>query len=785
MIEGTFRTDEHSLDVLDFTRVKSDIEDLALSDEGRVAIQKDTIKTDHADLETLHIKVDYLMRLFDFDLVRPRYGFPGIRPALDALGTPGSSLDSHWMIGIADYLRAARDLARWMSLRPDERLESPIRDDLAAVDDLPDLERTIRSVVDENGEVRDDLPSLTAIVRRTREARASLHQMARAHLLDRRDLWQTDVPTIKDDRTVLPLKSDHRGRVRGIVRDVSPTGATIFIEPDDIVEGNNTLSLLGHEYAAEVARILRELTGKVREYLPNLESLLQSVAALDSLYARARYGESHRSISPREKAKGIRLIAARHPLLGREAVPIDIELEEGVRCMIITGPNAGGKTVSLKTIGLFSCMHQFGIPLPAKESTGLAIFDGIFADIGDEQSIDESLSTFSGHVRNIARFLENATENSLVLLDELGSGTDPEQGAAMAMAVIDEILEIGSTIVVTTHHGVLKNYGFTRANAVNASVSFDSDAHVPTYRVTMGTPGESHALEIAESSGLSRGVIEQAIRYMDEESSDVASMIRSMSEKERELESVRAELADREMQINEKQRETDLLSLRLRQRDLELRTHGYAELKKQMHEYRSRLETLVREIKDGELDRAKTKKVKEYIEQIGESVEKERESIERTRYELRPVTDIEPGMEVVIGDSKQRGRVVRAAKKGNWVVETDKMRITLPEHQISGIVESEHLPKRVEIQKEASLGRPSLVLDLRGMRLEEAMSALQQQIDRCILSGTGSFEIVHGLGEGILKNGVQDFLAEQSSVSQFSFARPEQGGFGKTVVTLG
>lgn len=783
-----FLLDDHTTGVLEFARIRNSVVGMALSSEGARAITHEGFHTDRDALTLLHRKVRYLIRLFDLEVMRPRYSFPEIEHNLSVLRVEGGSLEAPSLLAIADYIRAARDLCRFAGANPEDIADPPLREEVDRVVDIPDLERFLRRHIDEEGNVREDLPELVRIGSRIKEVRGSLQRTAKRYLLEQRDIWQSDVPTIKDDRTVLPLKNDHRGSVHGIIREVSPTGATLFIEPEEIVEGNNQLSLLRHEYSVEIARILRVCTAHIREHRFELESLTTEVAGLDRLYARARYGESIRGVTPAEQGETVRIAGARHPMLGRSAVPIDVEFPDGVRILIITGPNAGGKTVTLKTIGLFSLMHQFGLPLPADDGSALPLFDGVFADIGDEQSIDESLSTFSGHMRNLSRFLEKATRDSLVLLDELGSGTDPEEGSAIAMAILDSLVERGATVVVTTHHNVLKNYGYTHEEAVNASVAFDTDTHRPTYRVIMGFPGESHAFDIAEASGLPESVVAKAHRYLDERSTDVATMIRAMSEKERDLERRHEEFDTRKATLLEKQREVDLYALRLKQRELELRTQGYRELSREMDQYRSRLEHLVKELSSGgPVDRDKTREVKEYIEDLENTAKREKREIEETRHEMRAVTNIEPGMEVYVGESRQRGRVVRKAKGTSWVVQTDKLRVTLPEHEIKGVAESkqETRAKVRSIVETPRTAPPAFQLDVRGMRLSEAISEVESHIDRCVLAGLAEFEVIHGHGEGVLKRGIHEFLSENRAISSFGFAHPEQGGFGKTVVKLG
>ncbi|MBT3271779.1 MAG: endonuclease MutS2, partial [Spirochaetales bacterium] len=464
-------------------------------------------------------------------------------------------------------------------------------------------------------------------------------------------------------------------------------------------------------------------------------------------------------------------------------VPIQVYLtEESV--MIITGPNAGGKTVTLKTIGLFTLMNQFGMCIPAHEGSGLQIYRHVLSDIGDDQSIEESLSTYSGHMKNIARFTDIAGADALVLLDELGSGTDPEEGSALAMAVLDHFLSIHATVVTTTHQSVLKNYGFTKAGVINASVAFDPETHRPTYKIVPGLPGESHALDIAENSGMKAGILEVARRYLDEQSTDVAQIIREITQQQRKLDEKELDFSKKQGNLTERIRETDLKFLRLKQRETELRTQGYMELTKQLQDSRKQLENLVRELREGELTKDKTRAVKEFIDEMEGFVEREREEIQEVRRELSPVPEVQPGMEVLVGTSRQRGTVIRKAKKGYWVVATDKLRITVQETEMSAAAPREKKKAKVQVDRVSGADPAVFTLDLRGCRLQEALDQLERQIDRALMGNMIGFEVIHGHGEGVLKRGIQDRLRSHPAVKDFSFAAPEAGGFGKTVVHL-
>ena len=521
----------------------------------------------------------------------------------------------------------------------------------------------------------------------------------------------------------------------------------------------------------------------------------------------------------RDLASGFVLRKARHPLIGPGAVPIDVELPEGTRTLIVTGPNTGGKTVTLKTIGLLAMMNQFGLALPAAPETGFAVFDKVLADIGDEQSIDQSLSTFSGHIRAIGDIILAATSSSLVLLDELGSGTDPEEGCAVAMSLLDWFIERGCLAVVTTHHGILKNYGYSRPGCLNASMDFDRSSLSPTYRILMGVPGESRALEIASKNGLPQAIVEGARRYLAEERADVSELIKGLTEKHRELEGLEADRRSRLRDAKEAQRKADLGSLRVRQKELELRERGVADLRRLLAESRKTLENLVKEIREGELTGEKTKAVKEFLSRLAREAESEEEKFEDLR-SIRSLSDspeergedqeeegpregrprnsgkgrkseplaLEEGCQVLVGSSKRRGLVIRQAKKGYWVVETESVRLTLSESELSPVAASAPTKPQVQVELaprgEGGTSKAVFELDLRGYRLAEALEAVEKQVDAAGLQGLSLFQILHGTGEGVLGKGVHEYLRTHPGVADYHFARPEEGGYGKTIVRM-
>jgi DNA mismatch repair protein MutS2 len=443
-------------------------------------------------------------------------------------------------------------------------------------------------------------------------------------------------------------------------------------------------------------------------------------------------------------------------------------------------------------------MNQSALALPLDEGSVLPLFDGIYADIGDEQSIDQSLSTFSAHITNISAITANATENSLVLLDELGSGTDPEEGGAIAMAILDFLIEKNSRMIITTHHGILKNYGYTRQGVENASVEFDARTLSPTYKIINGLPGESRALDIAAANGLDLAIVDKARRYIDEEKSDISALIRGLEQKQRELAGIEKTSALEQSRLREEKRKADLKELMLRQKENELKRESVGKLQQFLRDSRKTLENLVRELKEGEVDREKTLKVKEFLNDLARNVENESAALDEEDRAVRELIKGEtgvsaaaafaPGMEIFAGPSKQRGVIIRADKKRgtgvSWIVKVGSLKMSIPE---SDLIPASPQKADISASWAAEYGSQSdAVFELRllGMRLDEATQALRRQIEAATINGLKTFSVVHGKGSGILQKGIHDYLKNEPAVADYYFSRPELGGSGRTEVVL-
>lgn len=797
---------ERSIRLLEFDIIRKRVADRCLSEEASDLLLQESPLCDHAEILRLKVFCSQLLHLIKLDTEEPRESLPSIRTVLSKLKLEGTALELDEAFALGLFLERGQHLCSWLKNRS---REAPQLSELAS--SFPDCSAAVHEIfkiIDKDGSLRD-LNELREIRRKIKNLQKDLETITSRYLSqdDTRKMLQSDVPSLRDGRTVLAVKANFKGRIKGIVHEVSSTGHTVFLEPEDIVEKNNDILIEQRRYDAEIARIMRELSERIRHRYSDFCSFHEGVLYLERIRARARYGKETQAVYCSEQddssndSSSLVLVQARHPLLGTSAVPIDLQMDTTTRTVIITGPNTGGKTVTLKTVGLFALMNQFGLAVPAEEGTVMPIFDAVFADIGDEQSISQSLSTFSGHMKNIASIAREAGRSALVLLDELGSGTDPEEGSAIAMAILDHFISKGSRLLCTTHHGILKNYGYTREGVENASVQFDAKTLSPTYKILMGIPGESRAIDIASRNGLSPGLVAQARGYLDKERSDVSALIRGLKEKHRELDSAEALRKKEQQQLREQQRKADLKELRLRQKELELKGASVTSMQKLLNESRKTLENLVREVKEGELNREKTLKVKEFLSDLEKSVEAERDSLKKEQDQLtqdrrkkeeqdssdgnQEAVRFYEGMEVFAGPSRRKGTLVRAGKNNSWVVSVGALRLTMKEAELEAAPQTPVRDKKVQTQYELRSGDSAqFELSLRGMRLDEALEALRRQIDAAALSGLYEFSVIHGKGEGILQRGVHEFLKNQSMVADYYFSRPEHGGFGKTVVSL-
>lgn len=808
----------HTLEVLEFFRIAELIAGYCKSQEARErCLQKRPLHDAAAIAVAKELGRDILSFL-QVDEPLPIKTLPPLEGVLKQLHTAGVCLTIEELYAAGLLALQVDELKAWSVKQ--KRAESAACVLIESMPPLPQTAQAVFSFIDKNGALRD-IPSLTAIQKKMQRIEADIEKTMRSYCTDEstKGMLQTPAPVLRNGRQVIAVRSNFKGRIKGIIHEYSQSGQSFYLEPEGIVLRNNELMRAQAEYEQELHRLLMSISAKIAEEAHALEQAYALVLELDCAAAAARwaYTENGVFVADTGNAQYFYLQAARHPLLGAAAVPIDLTLTADERILIITGPNTGGKTVSLKTAALFVLLNQTGWPVLAREETRLPVFRYVGCAIGDEQSLDRSLSTFSAYMRTVGELLEAADEESLILLDELGSGTDPQEGGALAMAILDELVARRSRVLVTSHHGVLKNYAYRKSGCVNASVSFDEATLRPSYRILMGIPGESRAVDIAEKNGLSPAVIRAARAYMADSSADAAALIKGLMEKHTQLAVFEREKEKAEKALKEKQRRCDLNALKLRQKELLLRSQGYKRLNDLFEQKRNEIENLVREIQEGELTHEKTSKLKQFFADFGKMLAKEQTDIRNEQDELSaaqqairnqeqeqgkssngmsangvpaagaPINEtLAESMEVFIPHLHRRGVIIRKEKK-NWLVAVDTVKMTFPADKLEPLTPSAAPLRAPQVVVEAELhqeSRPELELRLLGMRLDEAEKHLQNQLDLAVMHNMQEFSIVHGKGNGVLQTMVHEKLAAAPYVAEFFFARPEHGGTGKTIVRL-
>jgi len=678
------------------------------------------------------------------------------------------------------------------------------------IGDFARVTAEIGRCINQRAEVVDGASPILAQVRRdSRVAHDRLQTRLNQLLASARTAVQEPIVTLRDGRYVIPVKSEQRSQVPGIVHDVSSSGATVFLEPLETVEmGNRWRELLAEEQR-EIARIMRELSALVGQHEEGITEAVEALAAIDLALAKGRLGEALGAVElPHEgaeqpwlvertggarQASPLRLLNARHPLLTGDVVPITLWLGEegdGFRVLLITGPNTGGKTVALKTAGLLSLMAQAGLPVPADAESRLPIFDAVFADIGDEQSIEQSLSTFSSHIGNIVSILNGATNESLVLLDELAAGTDPTEGAALAKGILSHLLAVGCLTVATTHHGELKAFAHVTEGVTNASVEFNAETLSPTYRLHIGLPGQSNALAIAERLGMPAAILDEARSGIDPDRLAVESLITDLHRERGEAESASAaqRAAAREAERARERVTKELQSLQANRDRLLERTK--LEMEAELAQARLKLREALRELERAErltvFDRsAAIDEVQAEVEVVEETAKK----VERRRRRPRrsPLPAIEPGDRVYLSDVPTPGEAVTAPdESGELEVTLGALRARINVKQIERVEKEETGKGRWEMGPTVTTLAPvSPELDLRGLPVDEALLLIDQRLDEAMRAGVSELRIIHGKGTGTLRRAVREMLSRHTLVRSHATAAPRAGGDGVTVVEMG
>ncbi|MFD0671568.1 endonuclease MutS2 [Cohnella sp. GCM10027633] len=725
----------------------------------------------------------------------PFGGITDVRASLRRAKLSGMLQPSELM-EVAQFIMGSRRLNKFIAAA-DEELNLPLLTDLREpLTDFKPLEDDIRRCIDEQGDVMDSAsPELASVRRDIRinagRAREKLESLIRSSSVQK--MLQDALITQRNDRYVIPVKQEYRAHFGGIVHDQSGSGATLFIEPEAVVQMNNKLRELTLKEQQEVERILRRLTEATGERADLLTGDVELVGQIDFIFAKASLAHTMLATRPSVNDEGrLYLRKARHPLIdGKQVVPIELELGDDFSAIIVTGPNTGGKTVSLKTVGLLSLMAMSGLFVPADDGSRLCVFDGIYADIGDEQSIEQNLSTFSSHMTNLISMLDQVTSRSLVLLDELGAGTDPAEGSALAIAILEHLHRIGCRMIATTHYSELKAYAYNREGIINASMEFDVATLRPTYRLLVGVPGRSNAFAIAERLGLPMTIIEHARGEVSEDELKVDTMIASLerdrrtAESERQLaERLRRDVEKLQSQIEEERQKFQEQKAKLLEEAREQARLSVAKAKREAEDIISDLRKLA-------LDEGASVKEHKLIEarkRLEDAVPAPAAREARAAAGGKPAK-IGAGDEVkVLSLGGQRGHVVELSGNADAFVQLGimKMKVALADLEP---VRQQNASKANKVAQATVVKRTRdenirTELDLRGTTLDEAIMEVDRFLDEAFLSNLGQVYVIHGKGTGALRTGIQEFLRRHKHVKSYRLGNFGEGGAGVTVAEL-
>jgi len=784
---------ERALKTLEYDKVREQVANFCTSSLGKSAIEQLIPETDFETVVELLEEMDEGLSILRVKGNVPMGGIFDVRPQ-SKRAQIGGMLSPMELMEIASTIRASRILRNFIEdIEQEGNITIPhFVERKEQMPILTALQHEINDCIDDNGAVLDSASTTLRSIRqslRSEEAkvRQKLESLTRGSNATK--MLSDAIVTIRNDRFVIPVKQEYRGHYGGIVHDQSSSGQTLFIEPESIVQANNEIQRLRVKEKAEIERILLELSVKVQEVAHDLFVLVQILGDIDVILAKGKYGQAFKCTKPKMNQEGyVRLVRARHPLISiEEAVPNTIEFGRDITAIVITGPNTGGKTVTLKTVGLCTLMAQAGLPVPALDGSELAVFDQLFADIGDEQSIEQSLSTFSSHMVNIVDILGKFDSRSLVLFDELGAGTDPQEGAALAISILDEVVGRGARVMATTHYPELKAYGYNRPGVVNASVEFDIETLSPTYRLLIGVPGRSNAFEISKRLGLKESIIHQARSYTGSDRHEVESMIASLEESRRRSE---READEAHALLKEAQKLHEQLEERLKTYDEKkdaLEKKAKEKARKIVDEAKAESEKVIAELREMRANASKVVKEHELIEarkKLDAAAPQENQVLKKQAQIRERAQNLKVGDEVKVLSYGQKGTLVEKVTDNEWVVQIGILKMKLDESDLQYVKPEKEKQTVVMTNVKNRNGHVKLELDLRGERYEEAILRTEKYIDDALLANYPRVSIIHGKGTGALRQGIQNFLKGHKRVKSFRYGEAGEGGFGVTIVEL-
>lgn len=779
------------LEVLEYEKVKNAVKQFIATENAAKELRQlvpmtDSAKVQNALKETLDAA----------NIYRVKSGIP--IPRLEDIDEPlqrlkiDATLNGREIAQIGRVLRATREVINFFADLPDTEVTvETLNGVVNQLETIPEIEERLNSSIEGNGHLLNSASSelrriRAAITRVEGEIRQRMEKFTRG---SQAKYLSEPIVTIRSERYVIPVRADSRSRFGGVVHDQSSSGQTLYVEPEAVVDLNNQLR---QEQVAEVheeQRILQELSALIAPYADTLKDNSKVLGHLDLLNAKAQYAHKLKATEPQISTNNrINLRQARHPLIDpKKVVPNDIRLGGEYSTLVITGPNTGGKTITLKTVGLLQLMAQSGMFIPANENSTVRVFEEIFADIGDEQSIEQNLSTFSSHMDNTVHILEHLNERSLALFDELGAGTDPKEGAALAIAILDRVRQRGAVSITTTHYPELKTYGYERSGTINASMEFDVDTLQPTYKLLLGIPGQSNAFEISRRLGLDEDIITQARGLVDQDSQDLNNMIKDLTTRQK-----RAQKLNEQVQtlLSQTEEYNDTLVKgveRLSQQRDRLLESAKESANQIVNDSRSEADQIIKRLrrleksagnfKENDLIEAKSK-----LNALHQDTNLKRNKVLRKAKEAQK---LHVNDEVIVLTYGQRGELLRQVDAHHWEVQMGILKMKVATDELEKVKpERTTKPASHNVVHRTKSAGVKTSLDLRGKRYEEALTETDRYIDAALLAGYDEVTIIHGKGTGALRSGITKYLKQNRRIKSFEYAPANAGGNGATIVHL-
>ena len=786
---------QKSKSVLEFNKIIEKVAEFAQTNMGKSEVYKLDTSSDLSGVKYKQMQTAQALSIIIEKGSPPLGGISDIKEYVKR-GAVGGIISIRGLINCADTLRAARLLKNYVLLNNNDRTYDLLEELCQNIYNNKDIEEKIYAVIISEEEIADDAsPELKRIRReiqiKNNAIKNKINSIVSSSSMQK--YLQETIVTMRNDRYVIPVRKEYRSMVKGIIHDQSSTGSTLFIEPMAVVEMTNDISNLKIEEKKEVERILLELSMMIGDISEEMLSNQEILRDLDFIFAKGQYAISINGVEPKVNDRGyIRIKKGRHPLIDTKlVVPIDVSFGDEFRTLIITGPNTGGKTVSLKTLGLFSLMGMAGLHLPAEYGTEISVFTAVYADIGDEQSIEQSLSTFSSHMTNIVKIMQEVDEKSFVLFDELGAGTDPTEGAALAIAILDTLHERKILTAATTHYSELKLYALTTEGVINGSVEFNVETLSPTYKLLIGVPGKSNAFEISKKLGLQQDIIQKAKQNIETDKIEFEDALKQIEENRIYIEGKKQEI-DR-LELESKKKHSDFLSKERKslEKSEKLVDEANYEARKIVENTKREAAEIIKELRklNLEMDKNKNRRVNELRQSLNEKTKELSENIytdqidEEDTYDTE--TPLKTGDAVTVKSLNQKGYIISDVDDSQTVmVQIGLIKTKVKKSDLIKIKSDEEVKQKNNTHRMVKLKTSSIntTIDLRGYNLDEALLDLDKYLDDAFMSNLNEVQVIHGKGTGVLREGVTQFLRKHKHVKESRLGTFNEGGDGVTIV---